>query len=114
MTLIGVRVSDHIIIQLDSVKKYRNKSEWRPVNRASTTYKDTYIEVVGDGHVILQILDRLYTFYNCPITAYVEVRRGEMPVFKSMPLNQWLFPEKQAIPEGLLQYQQSRRENKDD
>ena len=36
----GVWDVNPIVIHMDSVKKYRNKSEWRPVNRAILTWTD--------------------------------------------------------------------------
>ena len=96
-----------VVIILDTVKVHSNKSEWRPVNRASTTYQGCYLEESGDGEVIKKLLSRLYTENKCPITAYVEVRRGETPIFKSMPLKDWLFPPDRR-PEHL------KKEKKDD
>jgi len=102
-------VDDVIIVQLDSVKKWRNTQEWRPVNRASITYNGQYMEEVGDHSVIVSLLKALTRNHSPPCTAQVEVRRGEVPVFLTMPLKQWVNPAKKPIPDGLLAYHKRRK-----
>jgi hypothetical protein len=46
-----------ITVQLDTVRKYRNPQEHRPVNRATC---EGY-EAVGDGDVIRQVLQLYHT-----------------------------------------------------
>ena len=76
-----------ITVELDTVRKYRNPQEHRPVNRATC---EGY-EAVGDGDVIRQVL-QLYHTNNPQFTGQVEVRRGDMLCFVTTSLNQWLFP----------------------
>ena len=68
-----------MIIYLDSVRKYRNASEWRPVNRATCgEFSST-----GDGNnlkiIALQMLE-------AGVTGEIDVYRGKTPVFLSVPL----------------------------
>ena len=67
------------IIFLDSVPKYRNAQEYRPVNRASC---GEFVSV-GDGDN-LKIVARLMV--EAGVTGYVDVYRGKTPVFLSVPL----------------------------
>jgi hypothetical protein len=76
-----------ITVELDTVRKYRNTQEYRPVNRATC---EGY-EAVGDGDVIRQVL-QLYHKDNPHFTGKVQVRRGDMLCFVITSLNQWLFP----------------------
>lgn len=78
------------MVVLDTVRKDTNKSEWRHVNRASTTLPDgTYLEEVGDGYILNKLL-RVLLENKVPISAYIEVRRGDTPTFRPMPLFRWL------------------------
>ena len=67
------------IIFLDSVPKYRNAQEWRPVNRASC---GEFVSV-GDGDN-LKIVARLMV--EAGVTGEVDVYRDKTPVFLSVPL----------------------------
>ena len=84
-----------ITVKLDTVRKYRNTQEYRPVNRATC---ESY-EAVGDGDVIRQVL-QLYHTDNPQFIGQVEVRRGDMLCFVIASINQWLFPENKQ-PEHL-------------
>ena len=69
-------------IELDSVRRYKNKSEWRNVNRA--TCGD--IVSVGDGDNIRKVCKELViSGYSGP----VEVWRGSTPVFGAIPAKTW-------------------------
>ena len=83
-----------IVIHMDSVKKYRNKSEWRPVNRAILTWTDpsgntTTMEKIGDGFLIRLLLRDFHEDFP-QINAQVEVWRGDTLCFVRCPLFQWL------------------------
>ena len=69
-------------IELDTVRKYRNASEYRPVNRASCEGH----EVVGDGEIIGALCRDLIESGHSGV---VEVWRGETPVFRAIPLEIW-------------------------
>jgi hypothetical protein len=103
-------MDDVIIVQLDSVRKYRNQHEWRPVNRAYATHNGEYLEEVGDHRIIHSLLKSIYSRDPAQIRAIVDVRRGDVPCFVPAPLKQWLFPEKQPIPKGLLDYKKQKHE----
>ena len=83
-----------IVIHLDSVKKHRNKSEWRTVNRAILTWTDpsgnaTTMEKIGDGSLINLLLRGFHG--NFPqVNAQVEVYRGDTLCFVTCPLFHWL------------------------
>ena len=70
-------------ITLDSVPKYRNAQEWRPVGRA--TCGDA--ERVGDGNIIAQLCHDLSETY--PADTLVEVWRGETLCFSAAPIGVW-------------------------
>ena len=83
-----------IVVHMDSVKKYRNKSEWRPVNRAILTWTDpsgstTTMEKIGDGSLISLLLRDFHEDFP-QINAQVEVYRGDTLCFVRCPLFQWL------------------------
>lgn len=82
-------MSNSITIYLDTVRKYRNKQEYRPVNRARTTYNGQYYEAVGDGDVERNLLSMLRDD-KCPIDAQVHVLRDALPCYEPMPLYRWL------------------------
>ena len=67
------------IVYLDSVVKYRNEKEHRPVNRAR--WKD--LESVGDGDNLKSIA---LLMLEAGVVGYVDVYRGKTPVFLSVPL----------------------------
>ena len=66
-------------IYLDSVIKWRNAQEYRPVNRASWKH----LESVSDGDN-LKIIARLMLEEG--VTGEVDVYRDKTPVFYSVPL----------------------------
>lgn len=72
-------------IQLDSVKKHRNKQEYRYVPRA--TWQD--MEVVGDNNIISRLCHQISLRFSCD-SGTVEVFREGTPVFNPMPLKTWL------------------------
>ena len=74
----------NIRITLDTVRRYRSKSEYRPVARA----RSGQFEAIGDGMVIRDLC-RVLSTNNYPIDALVEVWRGEVLCFRLMPLKQW-------------------------
>lgn len=77
-----------IRINLDSVRKYRNTKEWRPVNRATATFRGKTYERTGDGYNIrLLCRDLLGDFPQ--ISEQVEVWRGDTPCFAEMPIKSW-------------------------
>lgn len=67
-------------IHLDSIPKYRNSQEYRPVNRATCWPWES----VGDGDN-LKIIARL--MLEAGVVGEVDVYRGETPVFLSLPLD---------------------------
>ena len=66
-------------IYLDSVIKWRNTQEYRPVSRASWRH----LESVGDGDN-LKIVARLMVEEG--VTGYVDVYRDKTPVFLGVPI----------------------------
>ena len=87
-------MNEPLIIHLDSVKKWRNKNEWRPVNRAILTWTDpsgntTTMEKIGDGSLINLLLRDFHEDFP-QINAQVEVYRGDTLCFVTCPLFQWL------------------------
>jgi hypothetical protein len=71
-----------IRIELDSVRKYRNAHEWRPVNRASAQG----IEEVGDHEIISALCRKLIAAGH---SGQVEVWRGETPCFRAIDIETW-------------------------
>jgi len=66
-------------IYLDSVMKYRNEKEYRPICRAR--WKD--LESVGDGDNLKNIA---LLMVEAGVVGYVDVYRGKTPVFHSLPI----------------------------
>jgi hypothetical protein len=66
-------------IYLDSVMKWRNEKEYRPVGRAR--WKD--LESVGDGDNLKNIA---LLMVEAGVVGYVDVYRGKTPVFLGVPL----------------------------
>jgi hypothetical protein len=69
-------------IELDSVRKDRNGSEWRMVGRA----RSEGFESVGDGHNIKAVCAQLR---DAGFDGDCEVWRGDTPVFSAMPISAW-------------------------
>ncbi len=70
-----------IQIELDSVRKNANKSEWRMVNRARICFpgsRTTHIESIGDGDNIRHLCRAMVA---AGITGIAEVMRGSTKVF---------------------------------
>lgn len=75
-----------IIVELDSVKKWRNTKEYRWQNRARVGS----LEYVGDGEIIRPVL-RLALEQNPSLAnATVYVQRNGTNVFNPMPMQKWL------------------------
>lgn len=66
-------------IHLDSVPKYRNVNEWRPVNRATCWPWES----IGDGDNLKSIARLML---DAGVVGRVDVYRGETPVFLSVSL----------------------------
>lgn len=81
----GSMNSEFIDIELDTVRVYRNQSEWRDVTRA----RCGDMEEVGD-HMIIASLCRKIAREQGGIHRAVRVSRGGRPVFKEMPLELWV------------------------
>lgn len=79
--------SDFIDIELDTVRVYRNQSEWRDVTRA----RCGDMEEIGD-HMIIASLCRKIARDSGGIDRVVRVWRRGKPVFKEMPLKLWVKP----------------------
>lgn len=78
---------ESIDIQLDRVKRHRNKSEWRWVMRASWNN----MEEVGDHAIIQSLIRRIAEEYP-RFNGLVTVSRGDTPVFHATPIKTWLKP----------------------
>ena len=74
--------SGTIRINLDAVRVYRNKSEYRSVPRARSSLGH---EFVGDGPIISR-LAALLRQENLEFEGLLEVYRGNTPCFKPAPL----------------------------
>ena len=70
-------------IELDAVKKWRNKSEYREIPRA----RCGNTAVIGHGRVIAQLCAELAEVYQCD--EMVEVWRGDTLCFKPQELGFW-------------------------
>lgn len=78
-----------IRIDLDSVKKSRNASEYRNVPRARCEEFD--LEVVGDGLIVKRLAKMLYEEKG-QIEATLVVFRGDTPSFVPKPIKTWVLP----------------------
>jgi hypothetical protein len=76
-----------IRIEIDEVKKYRNRQEYHTLLRARLGD----LEVINPDSVIKPIL-KLFHEKNPGFNPIVEVYRGDTPCFMPMALNSWLFP----------------------
>jgi len=72
-----------LTIELDSVQKWRNRKEWRDVQRASCDG----LEVIGD-HRVIEALARKLTEHH-PEDTPAEVRRAGALVFHPNSLGAW-------------------------
>jgi len=76
-------VSDEIhIVELDTVTHHSNKSEHRPINRA--TYKN--IEVIGDHKIERDIARKMLAE---GVTGQVIFRRGQIDCYSQAELELW-------------------------
>lgn len=69
-------------IELDSVKKHRNASEWRMIGRASAMGHES----VGDGNNIVNLCRKLL---DAGFQGYCEVYRNGRLVFGEIPIAVW-------------------------
>ena len=88
----------NIIVELDSVKKYSNKSEYRRIPRARCQEFD--LEVEGDGYIVTK-LAKLLAEKNADISRGLEVRRGDTLCFHIKPLKTWVEKGPDRRPEHL-------------
>ena len=70
-------------VQLDTVKKWRNTHEWRPVTRATCNG----IEVTTEGFVMPAICRALS---DAGYTGMVEAYRGDNPALKAREIGDWI------------------------
>lgn len=78
-----------IRIDLDTVTKQRNESEYRNVPRARCEEFD--LEVVGDGLIVKRLAKKLYEEKG-QIDATLVVFRGVTPCFSPAPIKTWVLP----------------------
>lgn len=71
-------------IELDSVRKYRNRAEYRPMNRASLGE----LSIEGDGPLIGRLCALKIEAGGDP-QSLVEVYRDETLCFRAKPLSEW-------------------------
>jgi hypothetical protein len=75
-------MTNTIRIDLDTVRVYRNKSEYRPMNRATSSLGHV---IKGDGPIISKLASILRA-ENPQFEGLLEVYRGDTPCFIPMPL----------------------------
>lgn len=97
-----------LIIDLDTVRKDRNKQEYRYVNRARVISHN--LEEVGDGRIIDKIVTQLLELYPDGDMMLYIYREG-MQVFNPMFLSEWF--KKGDIPENFKLSSQERLTKKD-
>ena len=71
-------------IELDEVKKWRNKSEFQRVPRA----RHGNLAITGYGKIVAKICAELSEIYDG--TEMVEVWRGDMLCFQPQTLERWI------------------------
>jgi hypothetical protein len=79
----------NLLIELDSVPKYRNATEWRNIGRASCP--EFGIVKTGDGAYIGDIC-RAALDLGCDPSRKVEVRRKGTLCFKLASVDAWAHP----------------------
>lgn len=72
-------------IELGSVRKDRNNSEYRMVPCA--TWQD--MKEIGDHNIVASLCRKISLRFSCDLGT-VEVFRGDTPVFNKIPLQTWL------------------------
>ena len=75
-----------LIVQLDTVKKARGKSEYRMVNRA----KFLDFEEVGDHPVLTKLMATILQVFPTQNRSLVYVYRDGTLCFNPIPLEDWL------------------------
>lgn len=75
-------MTDTIRINLDAVRVYRNKNEYRPIQRARSSLGH---EIKGDGPIVSKLASILRA-ENPQFDGLLEVYRGDTPCFIPMPL----------------------------
>ena len=83
-----------MVIQLDTVKKWRNNHEWRPVNRA----RFRGLEEVGDHDVLTKLMATILQVFPTQNRSLVYVYRGDTLCFNPIPLEDW-FKKKEQPPQ---------------
>lgn len=84
---------------LDSIRKYRNKQEYRTVDRI--TCPEFKLEISGDGEIVKQMASLLHE-NKCDINRGYEVLRDGTLCFVLHPLKSWVEKEDRR-PEWLKQ-----------
>lgn len=91
-----------IIIDLDTVRKYRSANEYRPINRArleaasAALYGiDEDLEIVLDGNASIKLMEMIIAAGVSPSTE-VLLQRGSTPLSKSRSLSAWVHPPQQS------------------
>lgn len=74
--------TNSIRIDLDAVRVYRNRSEYRTTQRARSSLGH---EIIGDGFIVAQLAGTLRK-ENPQFGGLLEVFRGDIPCFTPMPL----------------------------
>jgi len=77
----------NIIVELTTEKKYRNKSEYKTVQKATCDEFDA--STTGNGTIIKDLALILHE-KKCDISRMFEVRRGTTLVFELVPLKRWI------------------------
>ena len=88
------------IIALDTVRKYRNANEYRPINRARLEAATAALygiegdmEVVHDGNASIKLMKMIIAAGVSPSTVVV-LQRGSTPASKPRSLSAWVNPPK--------------------
>ena len=80
---------EDIVVNLHSIKEFRNKVEYREVNVASCDEYNLWSQ--GDGRNIQKIIE-LLVVNNCDINRGLRVLREGTLVFEVVPLDSWVNP----------------------
>lgn len=74
--------TNSIRTDLDAIRVYRNKSEYRTIQRARSSLGH---EIIGDGFIVAQLAETLRS-ENPLFEGLLEVFLGDTPCFTPMPL----------------------------
>lgn len=97
-----------INVQYDSVRKYRNKHEWRPVGRATAEWGGHRFEAIGD-HDVRKDLAKQLLAAGAPENAMLDVWRGSMPIFSRLPIQSALETRQRGEqPEALRRHREAQ------